>query len=100
MGPGQVVAFPPFPYHPSGLLQVVEPVLIQAFIPQLAVETLNVGIRITILSHMPLTKDERRQTKESCINPILAGPGSSPWNGIYVPYSDSTLVVCWLTRLP
>jgi hypothetical protein len=44
VGSGQVVVDPPFRHHPRRLRQVPELVLVQAFIPKLAVEALDVGI--------------------------------------------------------
>ncbi len=44
VGSGPVVVLPPFFDYLLGLLQIVEPVLVQAFIPKLAVEALNVGV--------------------------------------------------------
>ena len=44
MGSGQIVVLPPFFHHGPCLLRVTEPVLVQAFIPKLAIEALDVGV--------------------------------------------------------
>jgi hypothetical protein len=44
VGSGQIVAFPPFFDHPLCFLKVTEPMLVQTFIPKLAVKAFDVGI--------------------------------------------------------
>ena len=44
MGPGLIVVVPPVFNHHPGVSQVQEPVTVQALIPELAIETLDVSV--------------------------------------------------------
>jgi len=63
MGPDFVVVLAPFSNAISGLRQALKPLLIQAFVSELSIETLDVAVL-----HRPA------RLNQNVVNPVQSGP--------------------------